>query len=79
MILESGSIPSREQKGAPQSYRKGQAFKGRGRWDTEVLKKKNGLFLARSLSFGGEKESVRWITSLVLTEKFQTDQVRLHS
>ena len=76
MILESGGIPSREQKGAPKSYTKRKAFKDR---EVGSPEEKHGLFLARSPPFGGQKGSIRWITSLVLTKKFQTDWLRLLS
>ena len=65
-ICEQDSIPSSKEKGALRSCAKSKAFIGKSGWEKEVYRKE-WVVLGRSLSFRGQKGSVGWMTSIVLT------------
>lgn len=70
MTQKLGSILYSRQKETPKTYTKWKAVTGRRGQDKKII----DYFF-----FGGQKGSIRQITSLVLARKFQTDQLRLYS
>ena len=79
MIHESGSISSSKETGAPESYRKGKVFKGRKEVGQGRLKQKEKDGFGQSHLPLRDNSSIRKISSLVPSRKFQTGWLSLPS
>ena len=79
MIHESGSNPSSNKKELQRATEKEKILKAERGWDKEVIKKKKRIISGNVTFLWGTKGSIRCIASLVLTGKFQAEQLRLHS
>ena len=78
MIHESAASHPASGKELQEAVQKGKLI-GRKSQGKVVIPARSRLFQARSPSFGARRESVKEISSLVLTRKFQTDWLKLHS